>query len=120
MKSTTNSNGQLEVTFTGKLVSPVSEARFKNKNGKEYALASVEAILGGQKKVITAMIYTKNLAYGVSVGNSYTCKAIFVNGTGQDPLIQMSHLATAGRASAADFAAAFEESEVPQENLAKA
>lgn len=118
MKASTNSQGVKEVAFTGKLVSPISEQRWTNKNGKEYGLATIEADLGGKKRILTAIIYSKNIAYGVSVGNSYACKAVFLNGADQDPLIQMSHLGQAAKATAADFAAAFEqESEVPVEKL---
>jgi hypothetical protein len=93
--------GLKEANFTAQLVS-IANKPLTNKNGKEYYPCSIKFVNKDAVEVTKpAMMNAGNYSYGVEVGNSYLSKvAIQKDGT---PLITVSHLTGAARATADDF-----------------
>ena len=90
-----------EASFAGILKS-VSEQTFELNNEKKtkYRIATVEL----EGKAIQAMMYEKNYAHGVKMGDSYSCRATYDPKWGNNqPLITVSHLPAAQRATLADL-----------------
>jgi len=93
-------------SFKGELVS-VAEKALTNTNGTEYYPASVKIAGIGTR---SCMIYKKNFDYGMQIGTSYAGRVtISPNSEGVlTPIITLSHLTGAERASLADFGLAEE------------
>jgi len=91
-------------SFTGKLISIAKEA-LKNSNGKEYYPASVQLDTANGLQTKSCMIYKKNFDYGMEVGASYRGRITLTpDADGKiTPIITLSHLSNADRATLADF-----------------
>ena len=90
--------GSYEAAFAAKLRS-VSDKTFTNVNGTEYRIASIDLPNG---KTVSGIMYESNFQHGVTVGNTLACRAIY-QGSGENVLITVSHLAAAERATIDDF-----------------
>lgn len=94
-------NGNPKFQFAAKLLS-VSEKVLANVNGTEYRVISVEFTdVKGTTQKASGIMYEKNYAHGVKVGETYSATATI---TAQGPLIVASHLdANADRPTADMF-----------------
>ena len=95
--------------FMGKLIT-VGDKEFENPNGTKYFLGTVEyENAKGETVQNSTMIYANNLKYGMKEGETYRCTVIITDGidpkTGKPylPLLTMSHLTGATRATLNDF-----------------
>ena len=91
-------------SFTGKLISIAKDA-LKNSNGKEYYPASVQLDTANGLQTKSCMIYKKNFDYGMEVGASYRGRVTLTPDANGNitPIISLSHLSNADRATLADF-----------------
>lgn len=95
------------VSFQGKLLS-LGTTVLENKNGKPYVVGSVQFTnQHGELKTVSAICYEANVEKMVE-GETYTCNAIFTEGIA-NPLIVVSPIMQAERATADDFGTSFEE-----------
>ena len=91
-------------SFTGKLVSIAKDA-MKNSNGTEYFPASVQLETANGLQTKSCMIYKKNFDHGMEIGASYRGRITLApddNGV-ISPIVTLSHLSNADRATLADF-----------------
>jgi hypothetical protein len=94
--------GLYEATIRGKLTS-ISEKVLQNSNGKNFRVGGFEVVnyATGEVKPFSALIYEGNYSKGMHVGTTYQAKVtIMEDGS---PLITVSHLTPAERATADDF-----------------
>jgi hypothetical protein len=93
--------GQLQSQFLGTLVS-IGETKLSNSNGTVYRIAAVKLPNG---KTVSARVYEKNFAHGMSEGAQYMCTATKYTDVSGNPAIDvtMSHLTGASRGSVEDF-----------------
>jgi hypothetical protein len=100
------STGAIErvASFTGKLISVAKEA-LPNSNGKLYYPASVQFETANGLQTKSCMIHKRNFDYGMEVGASYLGKVTLApDANGKiSPIITLSHLSNADRATLADF-----------------
>lgn len=101
------STGAIErvASFTGKLVSVAKEPLTNSVTGKFYYPASVQFETANGLQTKSCMIYARNYDYGMEVGASYLGKVTLApDATGKiSPIITLSHLSNAERATLADF-----------------
>lgn len=108
-----SSQGTYRANFPAKLISVSSDVReLNNENRTKYRVSTIEFVnKDGVVKQATALIYEANYAYGMTEGNTYLASATFTQeamATKGAPLLTVSHLAAAERASADDFGFDFE------------
>lgn len=85
--------------ITAKLIS-VSDTLLQNKvTGKEYTVATIEF----EGKQRSAIVYKANLDKGLTVGTDYLCNVTFTAERPNEPIISVSPLTNAVRATAEDF-----------------
>ena len=92
--------GNYEANFSAKLMS-VSDRTFESKNekGTLYRAVTVQLENGNS---FQGIMYESNYKHGVTIGNSYLCRAIN-SGKDENVLLTVSHLASAPRATTKDF-----------------
>ena len=92
--------GNYEANFSAKLMS-VSDRVFQSNNEKAtpYRVATVQLEDG---KAVSGIMYDANYQHGVTVGNTYLCRAI-TSGQDDNVLVTVSHLTAAARATTKDF-----------------
>lgn len=92
--------GNYEANFSAKLMS-VSDKTFasNNEKGTLYRAVTIQLENGSSYQGI---MYEANYQHGVTMGNSYLCRAIN-SGKDENVLITVSHLAAAPRATVKDF-----------------
>lgn len=94
---------QFEATVMAKVVS-LGTTELENKNGKTYVVGTIEfPNVHGELVQRGAICYTKNLEKGVEVGGTYLCNVVVTEDRPNEPLITISSLTTATRATAEDF-----------------
>lgn len=95
MKAIVNpTTGQEEVIFEAKLLS-IAGKPLVNVNGTEYRPASIEfKDANGKVQQTSCIVYEKNFSYGMTVGQSYSARAV---NTEKGVLITVSHLSAAAR-----------------------
>jgi len=91
--------GQFKATVTS-----LGEAVQTNVNGKEYVVGAVK-FTNNKGEVVerSAICYMKNLEKGISVGNEYLCNVTITEARPTEPIISISPLTSAVRATASDF-----------------
>jgi hypothetical protein len=96
---------QHEATFYGKVVS-LGEVNQVNKvTGKKYAVGSVEFTNAeGKLTTVGAIAFEKNVEKGIKIGTTYLCNVIITEDRPDEPLISISSLTSAVRATLKDFA----------------
>lgn len=115
MRIELNEKGQQVAFFNAELLS-ISEKVMENTNGTPYRVGTIKFTNEmGVPKQVTATIYEKNYKYGMEVGKSYACRAF---ATDNGVFTQMSHLATAERASFEDFGFAIDAEGLPETKVA--
>lgn len=100
--------GQFEGQFKARVTSlgPVNQV---NTNGTEYAVGSVQFTTAhGELKEVSAICYRKNVEKGITVGETYVCNVAVTEARPNEPIISISPLTTAVRATADDFGFDFE------------
>lgn len=107
--------------FTGQITATVislGDTMQKNVNGTEYVVGSIQF----DGKVRSAICYKANLNKGIDIGVEYLCNVTFTSDRPNEPIIAISSLTGAVRASAEDFnfdfAAALAEAGVGAEQVA--
>lgn len=99
---------QFEGQFKAKVTSlgPVNQA---NSNGTEFAVGSIQMTTAhGELKEVSAICYKKNVEKGIIVGETYVCNVAVTQDRPNEPIISISPLTTAIRATANDFGFVFE------------
>lgn len=100
------STGTIErvASFTGKLVS-IAKEPLQNTNGTEYYPASVQLETENGLQTRSCMIYKRNFDHGMEIGESYRGKVVLApDADGKiSPIVTLSHLSNADRATLADF-----------------
>lgn len=102
-KTNPNDNSKYkEAQFQSKLVA-VSDSLLENVNGTPFANCTIE-FENAQGQVVRkgAIVYKKNLDYGMSVGETYLT-TVRITGDERGPLVTVSHLTSAARATTDDF-----------------
>lgn len=91
----------LVAPFTGKLLS-ISENPIQGSGEASFHPSTIE-YENAQGKLVerSALVYEGNYAYGMSIGTSYLGKVI--KGKDSEPLLVLSHLNRASRATDDDF-----------------
>lgn len=91
-----------EAQFQAKLVD-VSDNLLENVNGTAFVNCTIE-FENAQGDTVRkgAIIYKKNLDHGMSIGNIYLA-TVRITGDERGPLVTVSHLTSAVRATADDF-----------------
>ena len=91
-------------SFTGKLVSIAPKSQ-PNVLGTEFYPASVQLETANGLQTKSCMVYKKNFDYGMEVGASYRGRITLTpDADGKiSPIITLSHLSNADRATLADF-----------------
>lgn len=91
-----------EAQFQSKLVD-VSDDMRENVNGKPFVNCTIE-FENAQGNTVRkgAIIYKKNLDHGMEVGNTYLT-TVRITGDERGPLVTVSHLTSAARATEDDF-----------------
>ncbi len=93
-----------EAQFSSRLVSVNAENVLENKNGTSYILGTIEfENAKGELEQGNAMIYLKNWQHGMEVGKTYLTTVRITPGSGQPPLITLSHLTGTARPTADAF-----------------
>lgn len=88
-------NGQITATLIS-----VSDTLLQNKvTGKEYTVATIQF----EGKQRSAIVYKANLDKGLTVGTDYLCNVTFTAERPEEPIIAVSPLTNAVRATAQDF-----------------
>jgi len=97
-------NGEMRMSFTGKLVSQ-GQNELINTNGKKYKIVNIEfEDINKQNVQCSAAIYEGNYRHGVTNGQNYLCVATI--SADQQVYVQMSHLeSSAGRPAITSFLA---------------
>jgi hypothetical protein len=98
---------QFEGQFKAKVTSlgPVNQ---ENSNGTEYAVGSVQMTTAhGELKEVSAICYKKNVEKGITVGETYICNVAVTKDRPNEPIISISPLTSAVRATADDFGFVF-------------
>lgn len=111
-KTNPNDNSKYkEAQFQSKLVD-VSDNVLENVNGTLFVNCTIE-FENAQGNTVRkgAIIYKKNLDHGMSVGNTYLT-TVRITGDERGPLVSVSHLTNAARATEDDFG--FTEEVAPQ------
>ena len=92
--------GNYEANFSAKLMS-VSDKTFasNNEKGTLYRAVTIQLENGNS---FQGIMYESNYKHGVTIGNSYLCRAIN-SGKDENVLLTVSHLAAAPRATTKDF-----------------
>ena len=104
--------GSFEGQFQAKVVS-LGEVSQKNVNGTEYAVGSIEfPDTHGQLVTRSAICYKKNFDKGITVGQTYLCNVTVTSDRPAEPILSISSLTGAVRASADDFGFDFAEASV--------
>jgi len=88
--------------FTGQIMAEVislGDNFQQNVNGTEYVVGSIKF----EDKVRSAICYKANLDKGINVGETYLCNVTFTEDRPNEPIIAISSLTSAVRASADDF-----------------
>ena len=89
--------------FTGQITATlisVSDTLLQNKvTGKEFAVATIQF----EGKQRSAIVYKANLDKGLTVGTDYLCNVTFTAERPEEPIIAVSPLTNAVRATAQDF-----------------
>lgn len=99
---------QFEGQFQGTVVS-LGTVIQENKNGTQYVVGAVQFVdANGQLIERKAICYKKNLDKGIKVGESYLCNVVITENRPDDPIISISALNSAVKATAADFDFIFE------------
>jgi hypothetical protein len=91
--------GQFKATVTS-----LGDTVQTNVNGTEYVVGAVKFI--NNKNVVierSAICYMKNVEKGVTVGNEYLCNVTVTQDRPNEPIISISPLTSAVRATADDF-----------------
>lgn len=94
---------QITGQITAKVIS-LGDTLLENSNGTEYVVGSIEF----DGKVRSAICYKANLDKGINPGTEYLCNVTFTAARPQEPIIAISSLTGAVRASADDFDFDFE------------
>lgn len=97
--------GQFKATVTS-----LGDTVQTNVNGTEYVVGAVK--FTNNKGVVverSAICYMKNVEKGVTVGNEYICNVTVTSDRPNDPIIAISSLTSAVRATADDFGFDFKE-----------
>lgn len=95
--------GQYEAQFYGTVVS-LGEVNQVNSNGTKYAVGAVEFTNAeGELKTVSAICFEKNVAKGIKVGTTYLCNVSITDARPDEPIISISPLTSAVRATCSDF-----------------
>lgn len=93
--------------FTGQIKAKVvslGDTFVENSNGTEFVVGSIEF----EGKVRSAICYKANLDKGINVGTEYLCNVVFTEDRPKEPIISISPITSAVRATATDFGFDFE------------
>ncbi len=90
-----------EGTIRAEVVS-MSETVLTNKNGKEFVVGTIRYSNGGKPIERSAICYMSNVAK-ISVGKEYLCNVTITDDQPDSPIISISPLTNAVRATAQDF-----------------
>jgi hypothetical protein len=97
INETTNNQ---EASFGAKLLS-ISEKSLENSNGTYYRIANIEfEDINGKTQKSSAMVYEKNLAYGMEIGKTFLAKATLSSG---NVYLTVSHLEFNGNRATVDM-----------------
>jgi len=94
--------------FTGQIKATVvslGDTLLENSNGTEYVVGSISF----EGKTRSAICYKANLDKGIKLGTDYLCNVVFTEDRPNEPIISISPLTSAVRATAADFGFDFEQ-----------
>ncbi len=95
--------GQFEGQFKAVVTSLGSTVQ-KNVNGTEYVVGAIKFTnASGQEVERSAICYMKNLDKGITVGESYLCNVAVTEARPNEPIISISPLTSAVRATSEDF-----------------
>jgi hypothetical protein len=98
--------GLPQANFNAKLISIANQSR-TNSNGKEYFVATISFVDNDAvEQNVSAIIYKGNFDKGMSIGNEYRSTVTIM--PDEQPLITVSHLTGAARATADMFGYAAE------------
>lgn len=92
--------------FTGQMVAKVvslGDTLLANSNGTEYAVGTIEYNDNGKVVQRSAICFRANLEKGITVGNEYLCNVTVTADRPNEPIVSISPLITAVRATAEDF-----------------
>jgi hypothetical protein len=91
--------GQFKAT-----VSSLGDTVQTNVNGTEYVVGAVKFVnASGIEVERSAVCYMKNVEKGVTVGNEYLCNITVTEDRPKEPIISISSLTSAVRATTDDF-----------------
>lgn len=100
---------QLEGQFRAEVISLGTKVQ-ENVNGTQYVVGAVRFT---NAKGVTvergAIAYVKNVEKGIQVGETYLCNVTITPSRPTEPIISISPLTNAERASSDDFGVVFEE-----------
>lgn len=100
---------QREIQFSGRLISISPDVVGSTPNGKDYRIGTISFKNKSNQLVqASALIFENNFKYGMETGVEYQCRAVFTPNQAS-PLIIMSHLTGAARATFDDFGVTAEE-----------
>lgn len=93
--------------FVGQMVAKVvslGDKLLANSNGTEYAVGTIEYKDDkGHLVQRSAICFQANLEKGITIGNEYLCNVTFTADRPNEPIISISPLTSAVRATAEDF-----------------
>lgn len=100
-----DNSGNQTATFMGKLINIGENVLNLNNNKQtEYLVGTVEFENAKNETVQrSAIIYMANYKHGMTTGNTYLCNLTLIADKNNEPVITVSHLQNASRATADDF-----------------
>jgi len=94
---------QMEAQIRAEVIS-LGDKKQVNKNGTEYVVGAIR-FTNAQGKIVerSAIAYMKNVEKGITVGETYLCNITVTADRPSEPIISISPLTSAERATADDF-----------------